>query len=240
MKDYEFIIVMPVFNEEDGIQIFLKSLMDRFANRCLIIIVDDKSLDGTVNQIKLLENQDLLILVELPENLGHGGAFLHGLKFSLQFQSNIVISADGDGQITPQVIQEMFDAIKLNPESVLELIRLNRLDGPMRKFITLGTRVLVLLKSGKLPEDANTPFRAYNRKILSRLLELVPNDTLVPNLWLSILTRRQGIRVIKLKALSQPRIGLTKTGSTWNGGIYNRYKKLIIFSSRATLEFLKN
>ena len=171
MKNYEFILVMPVFNEEEGIETFLKSLIEVFENRFLIIVVDDKSTDGTVSKINSLENQESLILVELPKNLGHGGAFIHGLQFSTQFPCNIVITADGDGQVTPQTIQSMFELIKLNPGSMLELIRLNRLDGRVRRLISLGTRFLVLLKSGKFPQDANTPFRAYDRSILLKLLE---------------------------------------------------------------------
>lgn len=230
---------MPVYNEEDGIQTFLKSIMDKFGNRCLIIVVDDKSTDGTINKIKSLENKESLILIELPRNLGHGGAFVHGLKLSLQYPSDVVISADGDGQITPYLIQDMYESIKLNPECVLELVRLNRLDGKIRKFISLATRVLVFIKSGKLPNDANTPFRAYSRNVLGLLLKSIPQNTLVPNLWISIYTRRKKIKTIKLKALSQPRTGTTKRGSTWNGGMFKRYKKLMVFSSKATLEFMK-
>jgi glycosyltransferase involved in cell wall biosynthesis len=239
MKNYDFVLVMPVYNEEDGIYTFLKSIIDKFGNKCLIIVIDDKSKDETVKKIESLEDKESLILVKLPKNLGHGGAFVHGMKLSLQYPIKIVITADGDGQTTPQLIQSMFDSIQLNPECVVELIRLNRLDGKIRKIISLATRILVFFKSGEFPNDANTPFRAYGQNTLDTLLKHLPQNTLVPNLWISILTRRKNIQTIKLKALSQPRAGITKIGSTWDGGKYRKYKKLIIFSSKAAFEFMK-
>jgi hypothetical protein len=69
---------------------------------------------------------------------------------------------------------------------------------------------------------------------------MIPQNTLVPNLWLSINSRRNKINIITIKAVSRSRIGVTKTGSTWSGGAYRRYKKLFVFSIRATLELIKN
>lgn len=240
MTNHDFILVMPVFNEEDGIGVFLKSLIDEFGNRCLIIVVDDKSTDKTLNEINLLQNKDSIVVVELPKNLGHGGAFVQGLNYSLQYKSDIIITADGDGQITPKIIQDMFNTIKVSQETVLELVRVNRLDGKIRKLISFITRILVLVKSGRLPKDANTPFRAYNQNTMIKILELIPQNTLVPNLWISIFVRRKKMKIIEMKRKSQPRTGVTKIGSSWNGGIYSRYKKLMIFSSKAAFEIFRN
>jgi glycosyltransferase involved in cell wall biosynthesis len=148
LKEYDFILVMPVFNEEEGINTFLKSLITKFEHRCFIIVVDDKSTDRTIEKMKGIENRSSLNIIELPKNLGHGGALVHGLKTSLQFQTNIIITVDGDGQITPNLIEEIYNSIKLRSDSILELARKNRLDGKIRKTISFSTRVLVFLKTG--------------------------------------------------------------------------------------------
>jgi glycosyltransferase involved in cell wall biosynthesis len=240
LKEYDFILVMPVFNEEEGINTFLKSLITKFEHRCFIIVVDDKSTDRTIEKMKGIENRSSLNIIELPKNLGHGGALVHGLKTSLQFQTNIIITVDGDGQITPNLIEEIYNSIKLRSDSILELARKNRLDGKIRKTISFSTRVLVFLKTGKISYDANTPFRAYNRNNLSTLLQSVPKNTLVPNLWFSIISRRRKMNIITLRADSKSRIGSTKTGSTWSGGAFKKYKKLFTFSAKAAFEFLSN
>ena len=64
--------------------------------------------------------------------------------------------------------------------------------------------------------DAHTPLRVYRREALARLLRAMPTtDMMVPNLAMSVFTRRWGMRVAAIPVASLPRRGSTEQSVTW-------------------------
>ena len=101
-------LVVPVFNEEVSIDIFLDAvtpLMERDGLRFEIVFVNDGSRDNTL--LHLLDRSAAdrrLRIVNLSRNFGKEAALLAGLDHA---RLGAVIFIDGDGQHPPALIETM-------------------------------------------------------------------------------------------------------------------------------------
>jgi glycosyltransferase involved in cell wall biosynthesis len=232
-------VVMPVFNEEQGILAFVNSIAVVFSDHCDIHVVDDCSTDNTLKELMKIENQEFLFVHRNPANSGHGQSTVNAINHALLRNYKYIITVDGDGQITPGSILELVTASEQKGVDVVEGRRIERFDGVLRELISAVTRLLVFLKSWKMPKDANTPFRCYKTEVLSNLVARIPEGSLIPNLWISILCRRNRISLYTLDVASRPRLGATEIGSTWSGlGKLAQTKKLMKFCYLSTLELI--
>jgi glycosyltransferase involved in cell wall biosynthesis len=75
-----------------------------------IIIVDDCSQDGTFNAALASEDPRVIVL-QTPSNQGVGGAVLLGYRKGLELDSDILVKMDGDGQMPPEYLAPLLDAI---------------------------------------------------------------------------------------------------------------------------------
>jgi len=106
-KDNRISVVIPAFNEEPFILEVMNSLPD-FVDH--IIVVDDCSTDNTF-EIARGSKDDRVIVIKTPQNLGVGGATITGYKKAMELKSDIVVKMDGDGQMPPEYMTSLLDAI---------------------------------------------------------------------------------------------------------------------------------
>jgi glycosyltransferase involved in cell wall biosynthesis len=106
-KSNKITVVIPAYNEEAFISCVIKSLPD-FVDH--IIVVDDCSKDNTFNSAARCDDQRVMVL-KTTQNLGVGGATLTGYKKALELDSDIVVKMDGDGQMPPEYLPQLLDAI---------------------------------------------------------------------------------------------------------------------------------
>ena len=101
-------LVIPVFNEEEGILAFhqqLRQAIDALPYRFTIIYVNDGSKDRTAERLEQIMTADERVgVIELSRNFGHQAALTAGMD---QADGDYVISLDGDGQHPPALIADM-------------------------------------------------------------------------------------------------------------------------------------
>jgi hypothetical protein len=124
---------------------------------------------------------------------------------------------------------------------VVEGVRVKRLEPWFRKPVSIATRLLVFVKTGNWPQDANTPFRAYSRSALVEILEHVPEGSAVPNLHVSVASRNlPEVKILPLHVVSLARRGRTSTGSTWGrASALFPNRRFIRFCMQAAREWLR-
>jgi glycosyltransferase involved in cell wall biosynthesis len=205
------------FNEEEGIEEFFKEicsfLMDEHFK---ILIIDDCSRDATSAILKRLrEAHSCLEVSTNPKNLGHGPSTLIGLHAAISSEAEYILTIDGDGQFFGGDIANALRFMRDSEQDILEGVRNGRTEPLFRKFVTFMTRILVLLKSGSFPADANTPFRVYRRDALAKMIPKVTIGSLIPNLEVSIWSRRMKLSIKEYPVRSRVRRGSASTGTTW-------------------------
>lgn len=163
-------IVVPVFNEIEGLENFHASLievLDGLEQTSEILYVDDGSVDGTGEIIKNLKSSDSRVVpIYLSRNFGHQAALTAGLDAA---KGDIVISMDSDGQHPPAMLPQLIDLI----EHGYDIVQTQRLESaalPWLKRSTSGIFYKMINKiSGTYIHPNSADYRAMSRQALDAL-----------------------------------------------------------------------
>ena len=107
----KYSVVVPVYNEEDGVLAFLEALrpiLEGQASSYEVIVVNDGSEDSTLQKLLSVEWQQLKI-VDLISNSGHMAALEAGLRTSA---GEFIITMDGDQQHPVELIPQLIELQK--------------------------------------------------------------------------------------------------------------------------------
>jgi len=106
-KNHRIAVVVPAHNEEHHIAAVIAA-MPEFVDH--LIVVDDCSSDGTAAIIQA-NSQERLSSLCTPDNQGVGGATVLGYLKALELDCAIAVKMDGDGQMSPDHLHLLLDAI---------------------------------------------------------------------------------------------------------------------------------
>lgn len=180
MKNQLISIVLPVFNEEAGIQATIDTLLnyiEQQEEKYELIFVDDGSKDKSVAIIKrALAQNDHIKLVEFSRNFGHQLAITAGLEYA---KGDAVVVMDADLQDPPEVIPQMIKKWHEGYQIVYGK-RMQR-DGEtiFKKFTAkMFYRTFQKLATINMPLDTGD-FRLMDRRAVQQLLKLHEKDPFV-------------------------------------------------------------
>jgi dolichol-phosphate mannosyltransferase len=234
-------VVMPVFNESEGISEFISELNLNLGDFDVkFIVVDDCSSDTTIEILEDLQTQKgiRLEIVRNSCNLGHGQSTIRALRYGLKSGADVIIAVDGDGQIEGVDVKRLVNVLVSGNFDIVEGVRKNRTEPIHRRLITLITRILVWSRSRVVPKDANTPFRAYRKSTLHQVLDSGRINNFVPNLAISAFSRSEKLKIAQSEIQFRLRRGSLATGTSW-GPRHSSFpsKKLMLFCLKATTEW---
>lgn len=108
MKELELSIVVPCYNEEQNIALFMKAIKQQLQSFSYeIIFINDGSKDHTLHALKKVQKEyekEQIIILDFSRNFGKESAILAGLK---EAKGNFVTIIDADLQQNPKYIKEM-------------------------------------------------------------------------------------------------------------------------------------
>lgn len=103
----EALVIMPCYNEEHNIRRVVNSLLELNYD-VDILVVNDGSKDGTLNQLQGLN----IAVVSHPFNLGYGAALQTGFKYAMEHNYKYIIQLDADGQHDVKYVQAILDKLR--------------------------------------------------------------------------------------------------------------------------------
>lgn len=106
-KNHRITTVIPAHNEASHIAQVVESIPEYVDH---VVVVDDCSADDTFNAAVATEDRRLIVL-KTSSNQGVGGATLFGYGKALELESDIVVKMDGDGQMAPEYMLALLDAL---------------------------------------------------------------------------------------------------------------------------------
>lgn len=208
-------VVMPAFNEVEGIGGFVDEIRDAVAplvDRVTFHIADDRSTDGTSAVFDRVD--DVTVAVQ-PLNRGHGPTALAAYRAGLAGDPDVLVHVDGDGQFYGSDFPRLISALRREHADVVHGVRDGRSDPWYRKALTAAVGVLIAATSGRRIPDVNTPLRAYRPDALRVLIDAVPAAATVPHVHFSLAEARAGFVVRYVRVASIPRRGSSTTGTMW-------------------------
>ena len=171
------LIIIPVYNESASIGNILDEISSEFPQYD-VLVVNDASTDDSG---RIAGAHEKAMVVNLPFNLGIGGAVQTGFKFAKDNDYDIALQFDGDGQHKVSEIHKLVSAIEANEADVIIGSRFTeKTDG----FTTYAIRRIGIwifqwfsyLMIGQRITDHTSGFRSYNRRAFSFLAEHYPTD----------------------------------------------------------------
>ncbi len=206
-SQFDLSVVIPAYNEEGAIRQVVASWEHQLGALGIeyeLRVYDDGSKDDTGKVLEELTRERPRLVAVQQTNQGHGPTILRGYR---EARGEWIFQVDGDDEMGP----DPFPAFWQGREAadVVQGYRTDRHSPAARRLLTAGARMLVRILFGGSVRDANIPYRLYRRSALRELLDLVPEGALTPNVLLSGLTVRRGLRIRELPVPYRPR----QTGS---------------------------
>ncbi len=166
-------IVIPVYNEDAGLEKFHHSLVaviDTLPQRIRVYYINDGSKDHTQEILsRMAEADSRITVVELSRNFGHQAALSAGLNLA---DCDVVISMDGDGQNPPALIPQM---LKLH-ENGYDIVLMQRLDmlkmSPFKHLTSSGFYWVINRLSSTPVTPGAADFRLMSRKAVQALQQM--------------------------------------------------------------------
>ena len=160
------LVVIPAYNEDENIEQVVEELITEYPQYDYVI-VNDGSTDAT-RKVCRRRGYNLL---DLPVNLGLGGAIKSGMKYANYNQYEYVIQLDGDGQHKPRYIETM---IRKMAETDADIVIGSRYLEKRKPFTPrmIGSQVLTyaiwLTTRGKYISDVTSGMRLFNKRMIKR------------------------------------------------------------------------
>jgi glycosyltransferase involved in cell wall biosynthesis len=179
LNNKKIIVVLPAYNAESTLELTYRYIpMDIVDD---VLIVDDKSADGTVSLAKNLGIQTFLH----NHNYGYGRNQKTCYQEALRRNADIVVMVHPDYQYNPRLITAMASMIAYDVYDVVlgsRIVGGGALKGGMPLYKYIANRFLTavenLLLGSKLSEF-HTGYRAFSRRVLENLPFHVNSDDFV-------------------------------------------------------------
>jgi glycosyltransferase involved in cell wall biosynthesis len=176
-QELRLLAIVPAYNEEGMIGRVVRDI-HRHAPDFSVLVVDDGSVDQTVNQAEA----EGAIVLRHPFNLGIGGAMQSGYKYALAHRYDVAVQVDGDGQHKPEYLPEMLDALRTGSNEA-DMVYGTRFRGDPGYKVPLGRRVGNLIFSLVLTAitrqritDPTSGFRMVNGRGIELFARDYPHD----------------------------------------------------------------
>ncbi|MBI88855.1 MAG: dolichyl-phosphate beta-D-mannosyltransferase [Candidatus Marinimicrobia bacterium] len=166
------LIISPTYNELKNIESLIEQLFSVDSNFHLLLI-DDNSPDGTANKIKELQSKnDNIHLVERPQKLGLGTAYLFGFKWALDRDYDAIVQMDADLSHNPNDIPKLVSGL-LNNDLVIGsryIQGVSVVNWPIRRLIlSYGANMYSRLITGMPINDGTGGFKAWKKSLLKKI-----------------------------------------------------------------------
>ncbi len=198
------LIIIPAYNEELSLPGVIRDIKSHAAY-AEVLVVNDGSRDGT----ERVASSFGVKVVNLPFNLGIGGAMQAGYLYAAKHGYDIAVQFDGDGQHQAGEIEKLLRPLASDGCDIVVGSRF-LIPGGYRAPLTrkAGMWIFSLLVSrilGMSITDTTSGFRAVNRRVIEYFARQYPED--YPEVEALVLVHRKGFRIHEIPVMMRERTG---------------------------------
>lgn len=171
--------IVPAYNEEKAITAVVNDILQTAQSQKLsitVVVVNDCSKDTTSEIISKLN----CVSLNLPVNLGIGGAVQTGFKYAFENGFDYAIQIDGDGQHPASEISKLIFAIREKNVDVVIGSRFISKEGFQSSLARrMGINYFKWLNRflvGVTVNDSTSGFRLINKKVLEIVSDYYPDE----------------------------------------------------------------
>ena len=189
--------LIPCYNEGKNLEELLPEIQQCNKNY-FPIVINDHSSDNTAE----VASNHKAIVINLPINLGVGGAIQTGLLYANHNNGNYAVKIDGDGQHNPSDIEALLKPLIEGKADIVIGSRFLEKDEGFKStfFRIMGIKILQTVTRfliGSTITDPTSGFRAYNNKAIKFMSENYPNFD-YPEPEEVILAAKNNLRIMEI------------------------------------------
>ena len=220
------LVIIPAYNESESIENTVEEIRNK-AKGFDYVVINDCSTDKT----KEICERNGYNVINLPINLGIGGAVQTGYRYGYNEGYDVAVQVDGDGQHNPEFLETMSDYLLQKQADMVIGSRFIKKEG----FQSSGTRrigikyftFIIKVLTGKKITDPTSGLRMINRNVMKIFAYDYPKDYPEPESVVAIL--RKKLIVEEIPVIMRER----------NGGVSSiSLKKSIYYMIKVTLAIL--
>ena len=200
------LIIIPAYNEESNIEKTVTAIQKN-AQGFDYVIINDCSGDST-RQICEARGYNI---VNLPINLGIGGAVQTGYKYALEHGYDVAVQVDGDGQHDPEFLSVMAQHLMDNGLDMVIGSRFIEKEGfqssKLRRIGIIFFTKLIKILTGTLITDPTSGLRMIGRNAMALFAADYPRDYPEPESVVAVIQR--GMKVEEIPVVMKEREGVS-------------------------------
>lgn len=215
-------VVIPAYNEEDGIEEIAQRVLDVRDALCKVgvddlelLVVNDGSRDGTA---KIAGQINGVTLVNHPTNKGYGAALKTGFG---KARGELIAFLDADGTYPPEYFPQLCQEVLQNGSQLVVGSRRSGAESHMPPMRRLGNFIwsnLVTVLGGQRVIDPASGMRVFRREILEQIYPLPDGLNLTP--VMSTRAVHEGVKMKELPIPYSERLGRSKLSVVRDGSIF--------------------
>ena len=200
----KILIIVPAYNEEASLPGVIRDLSENMPSAD-VLVVNDGSRDAT----ELVARKLGVMVLDLPFNLGIGGAVQAGYLYAERNGYDVAVQFDGDGQHLAGEIKKLLEPLEANRADLVVGSRFMTAGGykaPVFRKIGIAIFSFVLSSiMGTTVTDSTSGFRAANRRVIEFFAHIYPDD--YPEVEALVLLHKTGLRMAEVPAVMRERTG---------------------------------
>ena len=208
-----YLIIIPAHNEEGDIASVIGDVKKSNPGAD-VLVVNDGSTDATSG---IARKADVMVL-DIPCNIGYGGAVQTGFRFAAERGYDFVITMDGDAQHDPYSAKNLRDAMEREQADVVIGSRFIEGTYRMGMIRKIGVRLfsaIARLYTGRNFTDPTSGFQLLNRRVYSYLSKDDNYPLDYPDVNIILALHKLGAKVVEapVKMKEKP------NGKSMHGGL---------------------
>lgn len=218
LTNRDVLVVIPALNEQKTIGLVVQQVQTAGFD---VLVVSDGSTDETATVSRVAGAR----VMELPINLGVGGALRAGFKFAVRHGYKAVVQVDADGQHPVQAITDLMDCA--NAENA-DLVIGSRFLSTHTTMEVSGARSFAMKRLASSASraahtritDATSGFRLIREPLLTEFSRNFASNYLGDTYEAIISAGRAGYRIREIAAPIAPRMEGQSSASTFQASVY--------------------
>ncbi len=219
------LLMIPAYNEAECLPRVLAEIARELPD-VDVLVVSDGSTDETAD----IARDSGVAVVELPFNLGIGGALRTGFRYAVRHGYEAGVQFDADGQHDPRTVHRLLESVAAGADLVIgsrfvEGGRTTYYVSRVRRLAMKGLERLVKELIGQRIRDTSSGFRGFSRPMLEYFADEYPVEYL-DSVEALVIAANGGFRLVEVPAGMSGRTGGAPSTRGWRLLYY--YVRLIV------------
>ena len=234
----KLLFIIPAYNEADNLNNLISKIVADYPQYDYIVIND-----GSTDRTQEICREHGFNCIDLPINLGIGGAVQTGYRYALEHNADIAVQIDGDGQ---HDIGDIEHVVKPIIDGIADVAIGSRFVSGRDKtgeFRSTGMRRmgirwlsgLIRFLTGKKIYDVTSGFRAVNKKYISYFSKNYSVD--YPEPEAIVAAAENGAEIVEIPVIMHERENGKSSIGFWSAGYYMIKVTLSLFICRLSFGF---